>query len=379
MQIVPSPPPHQAKAYQQTSVENNLTLVWYFSIMALIGFGVHLLHHLRLGNEAFSEQMMPYLLVYISNVLYALLNLFLLPYARGMSRTSWRVTLLELMYPTFLAFMATVLSIYTSIQGHGPVPFIMGMMVIAMLVQGHLVFLFCLLFLCWMTVSLGLLNELPMQDASSPILTCFTSMLIAMFIARLAERSRVDQFEILHELHEKNSLLEELSVQDPLTKLNNRRYFASKLESETTRSLRYQHPLGLLIVDVDDFKKINDSDGHLVGDEVLIEIARLISQQLRSDDIVCRLGGDEFVILLVEAEVEQSKEIATRICDSINANKFARASHKVTVSIGYAQYTGQPLGDFMQQADKMMYTSKKRGKNQVAFFGYDFDSQSVEL
>lgn len=378
MQIVPSPPSHQARAYQQTSVENNLTLVWYFSIVALIGFGVHLLHHLRLGNDAFSEQMMPYLTVYVSNVLYALLNLFLLPYARAISRTSWRVTLLELMYPTFLAFMATVLSIYTSIQGHGPVPFIMGMMVIAMLVQGHLVFLFCLLFLCWMTVSLGLLYELPIEDASSPILTCFTSMLIAIFIARLAERSRVDQFEILHELHEKNSLLEELAVQDPLTKLNNRRYFANKLESETARSLRYQHPLGLLIVDVDDFKKINDSDGHLIGDEVLIEIARLISQQLRSDDIVCRLGGDEFVILLVEADVEQSKEIATRICDSINENKFARTSHKVTVSIGYAQYTGQPLGNFMQQADKMMYTSKKRGKNQVAFFGYDFNSQSTK-
>ena len=378
MQIVPSPPSHQARAYQQTSVENNLTLVWYFSIVALIGFGVHLLHHLRLGNDAFSEQMMPYLTVYVSNVLYALLNLFLLPYARAISRTSWRVTLLELMYPTFLAFMATVLSIYTSIQGHGPVPFIMGMMVIAMLVQGHLVFLFCLLSLCWMTVSLGLLYELPIEDASSPILTCFTSMLIAIFIARLAERSRVDQFEILHELHEKNSLLEELAVQDPLTKLNNRRYFANKLESETARSLRYQHPLGLLIVDVDDFKKINDSDGHLIGDEVLIEIARLISQQLRSDDIVCRLGGDEFVILLVEADVEQSKEIATRICDSINENKFARTSHKVTVSIGYAQYTGQPLGNFMQQADKMMYTSKKRGKNQVAFFGYDFNSQSTK-
>tara|TARA_R110002153_G_scaffold137546_4_gene287652 strand:- start:734 stop:1870 length:1137 start_codon:yes stop_codon:yes gene_type:complete len=378
MQIVPSPPSHQARAYQQISVENNLTLVWYFSIVALIGFGVHLLHHLRLGNDAFSEQMMPYLTVYVSNVLYALLNLFLLPYARAISRTSWRVTLLELMYPTFLAFMATVLSIYTSIQGHGPVPFIMGMMVIAMLVQGHLVFLFCLLSLCWMTVSLGLLYELPIEDASSPILTCFTSMLIAIFIARLAERSRVDQFEILHELHEKNSLLEELAVQDPLTKLNNRRYFANKLESETARSLRYQHPLGLLIVDVDDFKKINDSDGHLIGDEVLIEIARLISQQLRSDDIVCRLGGDEFVILLVEADVEQSKEIATRICDSINENKFARTSHKVTVSIGYAQYTGQPLGNFMQQADKMMYTSKKRGKNQVAFFGYDFNSQSTK-
>ena len=378
MQIVPSPSSHQTKAYQQTSVENNLTLVWYFSIVALIGFGVHLLHHLRLGNDAFSEQMMPYLTVYVSNVLYALLNLFLLPYARAISRTSWRVTLLELMYPTFLAFMATVLSIYTSIQGHGPVPFIMGMMVIAMLVQGHLAFLFCLLFLCWVTVSLGLLYELPIEDASSPILTCFTSMLIAIFIARLAERSRVDQFEILHELHEKNSLLEELAVQDPLTKLNNRRYFANKLESETARSLRYQHPLGLLIVDVDDFKKINDSDGHLIGDEVLIEIARLISQQLRSDDIVCRLGGDEFVILLVEADVEQSKEIATRICDSINENKFARTSHKVTVSIGYAQYTGQPLGNFMQQADKMMYTSKKRGKNQVAFFGYDFNSQSIK-
>lgn len=378
MQIVPRPLSHQALAYQQASIENNLTLVWYFSIVALIGFGVHLLHHLRLGTGAFSEQMLPYLVVYLSNVIYALLNFLLLPSARAASKVSWRVTLLELLYPAFLAFMATVLSIYTSIQGHGPVPFIMGMMVIAMLVQGHLLFLFILLLFCWLFVSAGLLFMLPIEEASSPILTCFTTMLIALFIARLAERSRVTQFEVLQELHEKNRLLEELAVQDPLTKLNNRRYFTNKLEMETARSLRYHHPLSLLIVDVDDFKKINDSDGHLVGDEVLIEIAALVNQQMRSDDIVCRYGGDEFVILLVEAGTEQSKDIANRICDSINQHNFARASHKVTVSIGYAQYVGQSLGDFMQQADRMMYTSKKRGKNQVAFFGYDFGSETAK-
>ena len=99
---------------------------------------------------------------------------------------------------------------------------------------------------------------------------------------------------------------------------------------------------------------------------------------MRSEDIVCRYGGDEFVILLVEAGTEQSKDIANRICDSINQHNFARASHKVTVSIGYAQYVGQSLGDFMQQADRMMYTSKKRGKNQVAFFGYDVGSEAAK-
>lgn len=181
---------------------------------------------------------------------------------------------------------------------------------------------------------------------------------------------------MLQELHDKNELLEELAVQDPLTKLYNRRYFTNKLEIETARSLRYQHPLSLLIVDVDDFKQINDNDGHLVGDEVLVEIANLITQQMRADDVVCRYGGDEFVILLVEACAEQSKEIANRICESIEHCSFRRVSAKVTVSIGYAQYIGQALGDFMQQADQMMYTSKKRGKNQVAFFGCDFETES---
>ena len=378
MQIVPKPSAHLAVAYQQASIKSNLTLVWYFSIVALIGFGVHLLHHLRLGAGAFSPDMMPYLAVYLCNVLYALVNLLLLPSARSTNHISWRTGLLELMYPAFLAFMATVLSIYTSMQGHGPVPFIMGMMVIAMLVQGHLILLYALLFACWLVVSAGMLQMLPMEEASSPILTCFTTMLIAFFIARLAERTRVDQFEMLQELHEKNSLLGELAVQDPLTKLNNRRYFSNKLEVETARSLRYQHPLSLLVVDVDDFKKINDNDGHLVGDEVLIEISQLIAQQLRAGDVVCRYGGDEFVILLVEACAEQSREIADRICQSVDRTKFGRASHKVTVSIGYAQYVGQPLGDFMQQADKMMYTSKKRGKNQVAFFGYGMGAESTE-
>ena len=374
MQIVPKPAANQAFAYKNASIKSNLTLVWYFSIVALIGFGVHLIHHLRLGTGAFSPDMLPYLAVYLSNVLYALLNLLLLPSARVSNAASWRVSLLELMYPAFLAFMATVLSIYTSMQGHGPVPFIMGMMVIAMLVQGHLLFLLGLLFCCWLAVSAGLIYMLPSGQASSPILTCFTTMLIAFFIARLAEKNRVGQFTVLQELHDTNQLLEELAVQDPLTKLYNRRYFTNKLE--TARSLRYQHPLSLLIVDVDDFKQINDNDGHLVGDEVLVEIAHLITQQMRADDVVCRYGGDEFVILLVEACAEQSKEIAGRICESIEHCSFSRANTKVTVSIGYAQYVGQPLGDFMQQADQMMYMSKKRGKNQVAFFGCDFETEA---
>ncbi|MGY0591587.1 MAG: GGDEF domain-containing protein, partial [Paraglaciecola chathamensis] len=110
MQIVPKPAANQAFAYKNASIKSNLTLVWYFSIVALIGFGVHLIHHLRLGTGAFSPEMLPYLAVYLSNVLYALLNLLLLPSARVSNSASWRVSLLELMYPAFLAFMATVLS-----------------------------------------------------------------------------------------------------------------------------------------------------------------------------------------------------------------------------------------------------------------------------
>jgi diguanylate cyclase (GGDEF)-like protein len=213
---------------------------------------------------------------------------------------------------------------------------------------------------------LGLYVLMRMGQATPPMLTGFTTIVIAAGIGRLTEQSRVRQFEIMEELASKNQLLEKLSIEDPLTKLYNRRYFDAKLHVKTARSQRYGYPLGLLIIDIDNFKLTNDNTGHLEGDKVLMQAAELITAEFRTVDVVCRYGGDEFVVLLVEASASASLEIANRICNQVSQYAFNFLGKVVSVSIGHTQYDGQPIGGFLQQADKMLYVSKTLSKNRVS-------------
>lgn len=366
MHIIPRPAKELRAKYYQLSIENNLSLVWYFSAISLVVFGIHLMHHLRLGTQIFSSNMLVYTLVYATNVVYALFNLSVLPKVKHTPALGSILVLMELAYPFFLATVATLLSIITSQQGHGPVPFVMGMLVISIVLQGQYVALLMLLIICWIVFTVGLYLTMPLGQAASPVLTGFTTILIAAAVGRLTEQLRVKQFESMQELASKNLLLEKLSIEDPLTKLHNRRHFNAKLREESSRSQRYSHPLGMLLIDIDDFKFINDSAGHVVGDRVLRQAAKLITAELRAQDVVCRYGGDEFVVLLVEASTSDSLDIANRICAQINRHPFSGLEKPVSVSIGHTQYSGQTMDDFLQQADRMLYLSKTLGKNRVS-------------
>jgi diguanylate cyclase (GGDEF)-like protein len=310
--------------------------------------------------------MLAYTAVYLSNVLYAVFNLLVLPKVRNTPALGGVLILFELAYPFFLATVATMLSILTTIQGHGPVPFVMAMLVISIVLQGQYVALLILLITSWVCFTLGLYLTMPMVQAAPPVLTGFTTILIAAAVGRLTEQLRVKQFESMEELANKNQLLEKLSIEDSLTKLYNRRHFNAKLQQETTRSQRYSHPLGLLMIDIDDFKHINDNVGHVQGDNVLIQVAKLITAELRSVDVVCRYGGDEFVVLLVEASASASLEIAKRICSQVSQHHFTGVDRQVTTSIGHTQLNGQTTAELLQQADKMLYVSKRLGKNRVS-------------
>lgn len=370
MHIVPRPAAVLRAKYHKQSIENNLSLVWYFSAIALLVFGVHLLHHLRLGSKIFNYDMLAYTAVYFINVLYAVFNLLVLPKAKNTPALSGVLVVFELAYPFFLGTVATLLAIVTSQQGHGPVPYVMGMLVISIVLQGQYVALLILLITSWLCLTFGLQLSMPMVQASPPILTGFTTILIAAAVGRLTEQSRVKQFEIMEELTSKNQLLEKLSIEDPLTKLYNRRHFNAKLHEETLRSQRYGHPLGLLLIDIDDFKSVNDSAGHVEGDQVLMQAAQLITAEVREVDVVCRYGGDEFVVLLVEAPDRASLEIANRICSQVSQHKFNALGTPVSVSIGHTQYQGQSMDEFLQQADKMMYVAKTLGKSRVSSANY---------
>ena len=165
--------------------------------------------------------------------------------------------------------------------------------------------------------------------------------------------------------------LQKLATTDGLTKLYNSRSFYSQLELEVDRYNRYSHPLSLLLLDIDHFKKYNDSFGHLEGDKVLVRFSQLIKTCLRTNDSAYRYGGEEFTVILPETGAEKAKNVAQRIRASLEAETFSPQSDKnviITISIGVTEYfPKEELSSFIQRADKAMYHSKQSGRNRVSF------------
>ena len=171
---------------------------------------------------------------------------------------------------------------------------------------------------------------------------------------------------------ERDEMLDELkrlSITDGLTKLYNSRNFYSQLKGEIDRTNRYNNPLSLLLLDIDNFKVYNDSFGHLEGDKVLVGIGRVIMPILRKMDTAYRYGGEEFTVILPEATGEEAEMVAQRIRCAISDETFCPEPGKqvhVTISIGIAEYVSkEELTAFVKRADKAMYISKDQGRNMV--------------
>lgn len=156
-----------------------------------------------------------------------------------------------------------------------------------------------------------------------------------------------------------------MSVTDSLTGACNRVKFDEELKYWIEYSNRYNTPLSLIILDFDDFKRINDTLGHLVGDSVIIECASLINSGIRDSDIFARWGGDEFVILLPNTDRENAIDLSQRLRKKIEEYTFKKAG-LVTCSFGISQLcSGDSAQSLLQKADQMLYTAKNAGKNAV--------------
>lgn len=174
---------------------------------------------------------------------------------------------------------------------------------------------------------------------------------------------------LLKTVHEYNVRLEELSTHDPLTDLYNRRKFEDFLHYEIIRSARHQRSFSLMMVDLDNFKYINDTFGHPVGDLVLKELSMLLSGCLRKGDVLARLGGDEFAILLPETELAKGMQVANKLLQSLQDKEFDLPVGKVrcTASFSLVSYPEDGLteGEIYSAMDVVLYKAKSRGKNQV--------------
>jgi len=170
------------------------------------------------------------------------------------------------------------------------------------------------------------------------------------------------------ELQTSNFALEKLSRTDKLTKLNNRGYWEECLCKEFTRFKRTQQPTSLIMLDIDHFKKVNDTHGHLAGDEVIRQTSDVIRQSIRDTDIPGRYGGEEFVIILINTSPDDAYILAERLRKNIEALTICYESLEIqfTVSLGIAEAGTQDNHmKWLECADNGLYTSKETGRNRT--------------
>lgn len=164
----------------------------------------------------------------------------------------------------------------------------------------------------------------------------------------------------------------EMMTLDAMTNVYNRRYFEDAFRREVLRSQRHGRPLSLLIFDIDKFKQINDTYGHLVGDEILKALSARIRGRVRGDEIVARIGGEEFAVVLVETSKVNARKVAESLCEMVRATPLLpdRPDLMTTISVGGVFANGLELlseQDLISQADQQLYLAKTSGRDCVRF------------
>jgi diguanylate cyclase (GGDEF)-like protein len=181
---------------------------------------------------------------------------------------------------------------------------------------------------------------------------------------RLAEKNE--------ELQRANEILAQLSITDGLTKLHNHRYFQDHLTREIKRVSRTEAPLALILLDIDDFKLLNDTYGHAAGDEVLVILAGIMNDSARESDLIARYGGEEFVILMPNTDLAGAVHLAEKIRMAVESTRLIIGDTmkpvNTTISLGVAVFTGSRR-EFFTEADKALYQAKAAGKNCVIIAG----------
>ena len=202
-------------------------------------------------------------------------------------------------------------------------------------------------------------------------------LLVGSSMLRSGERFQVAgvHFKFLHEKDVESAYYEaiyDLVTRDGLTDIYNKRKYEEEVGREFARAVRHQRPLSLILFDIDRFKQINDTYGHLCGDFVLKEVTQVVRDKVRPEQTFARMGGDEFVILAPETKVEGARVLAEKVRRGLDDNpiEYANAPVKVTCSFGVAQLSPgmRRPEDLYEAADRALYVSKGEGRNRVSVF-----------
>lgn len=179
-------------------------------------------------------------------------------------------------------------------------------------------------------------------------------------------------FVRLGEIEHLQAILKEQANVDPLTGLFNRRYLQATLEREWARCQREQQPLCVMLIDIDHFKRVNDTHGHGVGDEVLAALGRLLSGGVRTEDLACRYGGEEFLVLLpkmpLDLAVERAQSLRQAFAELDISVEGVRVPLSLSVGVAVAPDHAQTPSDLVRHADEALYRAKAEGRNRVRVF-----------
>jgi diguanylate cyclase (GGDEF)-like protein len=182
-------------------------------------------------------------------------------------------------------------------------------------------------------------------------------------------QSKINELnEVSKKLIDSNSKFKKLALTDELTSLYNRRSFDLRLIEETSRADRYKQELSLIMIDLDDFKRHNDTHGHQTGDKLLEELADMIRKSIRESDSAFRYGGDEFAVLLPVCDIKNAESVAQKLVEKVSIHQFKNVEGQrldiVTISCGAACYKGN-LEAFVAEADKHLFAAKTSGKGLI--------------
>ncbi|MCK5149396.1 GGDEF domain-containing protein [Candidatus Pacearchaeota archaeon] len=179
----------------------------------------------------------------------------------------------------------------------------------------------------------------------------------------LDPRFRTRFKELMSMMDESISLLYEVAIHDEKTGLYNNKFFETILDMEIEKAKRGKQKLSLFIIDIDFFKKINDTYGHIKADDLLAGLAKVLQKQIRKSDISARFGGEEFMVLLPETDIEKAKKLAKRLKRAIHLDKILK-KYNLTVSGGITQFKEKDTKKKLKQrVDKALYKAKKSGRD----------------
>jgi len=212
-----------------------------------------------------------------------------------------------------------------------------------------------------------------MMDNQEDRLLAFLAIFSIVYVLITTAKVRADYWKALHgrlEAEKRADMMEEISNTDPLTKIKNRMYFDKQFDREWKRGLRLELPVSILMIDLDHFKRINDNYGHAFGDEYLVEVAGVLSNQIqREGDCLARYGGEEFVVLLPDTDAESARQVANRLIDAISKLVMVYQQNEISVTCSIGGSTMIPnqkiKHDYLlKKADVALYQAKHNGRNQ---------------